>query len=160
MSTTEQTPDAETSKGYWTENSPGYLDIAVIVKSTGNNDNDGEKIRSIVLSSGYWYRTQCFEVEDAWGHVKTLLRECGRKLPMTPDQEYVYRLGNLSAQQVNQMYYLLKHKLTSGKIPFTISHSLSIDVTNTEKMPTSKAHRRLRRNKNRQIVENNVWKNI
>jgi hypothetical protein len=178
---------AEESKGYWTEGSSGYLDIAVIevydvaIKSSSESENSSTttlggasdvdtpliKSSAILLSSGYWYRVQHFELTDgtAWSWLKTLLRECGRKLPeplggAENDINVVYRIGNLSLQQVNQMYYLLKHSLTSAKVPFTLAHSLTMTAGTVAAPKPKKAHRRLRRNKNRQIIvePNFNWK--
>jgi hypothetical protein len=150
----------EASKGYWTDGHSGFLDIAVLADST-----DDENV-SIVLSSNHWYRVQMFDLDGqtcaiAWNYIKALLRECGRKLPFVSDeQQFIYRITNLCLQQVNQMYYLLKHSLTSGKISFTISHSLTFPYKKpTVVAPKPKQHRRLRRNKNREVISspNKNW---
>ena len=144
--------DAEQSKGYWSEHSTGYLDVAVsVVYADATCSLEAIQSSTILLSSNYWYRVQHFQLTDAsaWTWVKALLRDCGRKLPDLGDANaaFVYRISNLSLQQVNQMYYLLKHSLTSAKVPFILAHSLAMISANTITIPApkSKKNRRARR---------------
>lgn len=145
--------DGEQSKGYWSEHSTGYLDIAVsVLYADETRTLEAIQSSTILLSSNYWYRVQHFRLTDgtAWTWLKALLRECGRKLPELNNNEntaFVYRIGNLSLQQVNQMYYLLKHSLTSAKVPFLLAHSLVMIGNNTVTVPApkSKKNRRARR---------------
>lgn len=136
----------ENTKGYWTENPTGFIDFAVISQEDGP---------LIALGSKYWYRIQYFKLSEdcntaaAWNHVKALLKQCGRTLPVTEDTNNVYRVSNLSLQQANQMYYLLKHSLTSEGIEFSLQHSFSLDVASTLPAPVEqKKKRRKRPNKN------------
>ena len=138
----------ENTKGYWTEDPAGFLDFAVI------SDTDGPLI---VLSSKFWYRVQYFKLAQtcdtatAWTYVKTLLKQCGRTLPPVTANETgnVYRITNLSLQQANQMYYLLKHSLTSENVEFQLRHSFSLDAASTLPAPVElkKKNRRKRPNK-------------
>lgn len=154
MNETVDTPQAtqtEMAKGYWTDNSIGYLDVAVTMCTT-ENEQPKTISSTILLSSNYWYRVQRFTLNDdtAWMWVRALLRECGRTLPEPQSSGgYIYRISNLSLQQANQMYYLLKHSLTSAKIIFTLSHSLTFDANTTVAPPKQKKNRRLRRKGNR-----------
>lgn len=184
MEVTTTTIETEQAKGYWTEGSSGYLDIAVsvtysdsnVVVKTPNVATDASDVTidnnietsAIVLSSNYWYRVQHFKLTDdsAWSWIKTLLRECGRKLPTdclstSTTNAFIYRVGNLSLQQVNQMYYLLKHALTSAKVPFQIEHTLLMVSPNmiTIPAPKPKKNRRARRNKNAKPLNaaDDVW---
>jgi hypothetical protein len=149
---------AEQSKGYWSDNSAGYLDVAVSVEYA-NDTRDAIQTSTILLSSNYWYRVQHFRLTDgsAWNWLKALLRDCGRKLPeLAADvTAFVYRIGNLSLQQVNQMYYLLKHSLTSAKVTFTLAHSLTMinNHTITIPAPKSKKNRRAKRKTNTRPLE-------
>lgn len=136
----------ETTKGYWTENPTGFIDFAVISEADGP---------LIALSSKYWYRVQYFKLAEdsdtatAWNYVKRLLRECGRSLPALSSIEAVYRIGNLSLQQANQMYYLLKHSLTTEGIDYSLQYSFSLDAAGALPAPIEhKRKRRRRRNKN------------
>lgn len=151
-----QNNDVEASKGYWTNDTPGYLDIAVLASG------------AIVLSSCYWYRVQIFQLSleekeddkkptaECWNFVKALLRECGRKLPT--EWRGVYTLTNLSLQQTNQIYYLLKHNLTSSKVDFELHYGLFIDKSNTVVCPPKAKKRRLRNRKGKiTIPEDKAW---
>lgn len=162
--------DGEQSKGYWSEHSAGYLDVAVSVLYA-NDTLEAIQSSTILLSSNYWYRVQHFQLTDgsAWTWLKALLRECGRKLPDLNNDNaataFVYRIGNLSLQQVNQMYYLLKHSLTSAKVPFLLAHSLVMISNNTITVPApkSKKNRRARRKNAKPLddanaSEDNGWK--
>jgi len=143
--------DIEASKGYWTNDTPGYLDIAVLASG------------AIVLSSCFWYRVQIFQFDEdstksteCWNFVKALLRECGRKLP-TPEND-VYRLTNLSLQQTNQIYYLLKHNLTSSKVNFELHYTVFFDTTNAVICPPKAKKRRLRNRKGKiTIPKTQTW---
>lgn len=163
MSTDEQTlnhilkqdSDIEASKGYWTDNTNGYVDIAVLHSG------------AIALSSGHWYRVQKFQLPntndeqqtECWTFVKQLLKECGRKLPV-PSDDGVYRITNLSSQQANQMYYLLKHNLTSAKAEFELRYGLFIDGSETVKCPPMKKKRRLRSKRGKiSVPAVNEWQN-
>jgi hypothetical protein len=134
----------EDSKGYWTAESTGFINFAILSETEGP---------MIALASNHWYRIQYFqlqndfEAETAWTLVKNLLKQCGRTLPTASD-ENLYRLGNLSLPQANQMYYLLKHSLTSEGIEFALKHSFTLNALCTIPAPIDIKKKRKRRGKN------------
>lgn len=153
----------ESQKGYWTDGESRGLQICV----SNAVVSDGKKAAAssrISLSSAYWYRVQNFDLpetsaEDAWRVIRSTLKECGRTLVLhapplwdedpegdaedvTPIDGVHYEVPYLSAKQVDQIYYLLKHNLTTVKMRFNITHSISFDARKGVLAPSKRKRRR------------------
>ena len=160
-STTTLDKTAESKKGYWTDDEPRGLSVAIA--PLGDNN-----VR-ISLSSEYWYRVQHFDLSEitirqAWTKFNSVLKDCGRTLviyseppyngdEMKDTEEMVrpalmvrpavhYEVPYLSAKQVDQIYYLLKHSLTTAKTEFSIAHGLCFDTSKGVPIPSKKRKRR------------------
>lgn len=142
----------ESKKGYWTDDESRGISL-VVTHST--NNEAGSKIS---LSSEYWYRVQHFDLPEcqvakAWQVILDVAKACGRTLvPHTieendadaneleegevaePTIEY-YRISYLNPKQTDQLYYFLKHSLTTMGTPFVISHTFTFDTTNCVPAP-------------------------
>lgn len=118
--------------------------------------------------SEYWYRVQHFDlttcnVTNAWQIIQDVSEACGRSLvphvSANCDTVKYYRIAYLNAKQTDQIYYLLKHSLTTLGIVFTISHTFLVDTSQSVPFPnapeteTPTAARR-RRRKNRSGRQN------
>jgi hypothetical protein len=166
----------EAKKGYWTDDEARGISIRVSAI--------GEDTTRISVSSDYWYRVQHFDVDaascnstKAWQVIQTVMKECGRTLiPVTTDVtledestdeivEY-YNVAYLNTKQVDQLYYLLKHELTTANYPFVISHTFSFDTStecviappsvSTDASKTAKNRRRRKRANNKKIEDNKI----
>ena len=131
MATLDKTQ--ESKNGYWTDDEPRGITVAV-----GNTRVDGAC--RISLMSEYWWRVQHFTVSDCntgkvWGIVKQVMKDCGRSLvpyavgekdqeSETDDRPVYYSVPYLSNKQVDQLYYLLKHSLTTNRLDFALSHGV------------------------------------
>ena len=148
--TTANVTNAENEKGYWDEeNNAVGLFIAVY------NQGDAEEPSvSIALSSSHWYRVQYFNVTGcgsnrAWKILRGLMRECGRTLighAISDGEPFsYYEVPALSEKKVNQIYYLLKHRLTTEKLSFHISHGVIFNRNGIKAPPKRrrKKHRKL-----------------
>lgn len=158
----------ESRKGYWTDNESRGLYLSVTFT---------ENATRISLSSEYWYRTQHFDLkncgsDEAWRIIKSLMKECGRTLLShetneeegmsgdtedTIEQKY-YRVPYLSAKQVDQIYYLLKHSLTTENRDFAIAHSIFFDTSKGIAAPVKRKRRKKKNTSRRQ--EEVVWQEV
>lgn len=154
------TKNQESLKGYWTDDEARGISLLVTKR--------GEATTRISLSSEYWYRVQHFDVLDTevntvWKLIKELIiNECGRTLVPHVRKETVageeegeivekqtveyYRVSNLSAKQVDQLYYLLKHTLTKSGLTFALAHSFFGGMDTNHSIPVPKKRRRKKRN--------------
>ena len=168
----------EAKKGYWTDDEARGISIRVSAI--------GEDTTRISVSSDYWYRVQHFDVDaascnstKAWQVIQTVMKECGRTLiPITTEVTVVndednestteeiveyYNVAYLNTKQVDQLYYVLKHELTTAKYPFVISHTFSFDTSTecviappsvlTDASKTAKNRRRRKRANNKKIED-------
>ena len=143
----------ESKKGYWTDDENRGLSLNVTQLL-----NDDTRIS---LSSDHWYRVQHFDLSEtstteAWRIIKATMKECGRTLIVHPseDQESSvhYQVASLSAKQVDQIYYLLKHGLTTANVVFTITHSFMFDTSDGVAAPPKR-----RRRKKKTFSEEEGW---
>ncbi len=129
----------ESKKGYWSDDEPRGISLTVSETETGSR---------ISLSSEYWYRVQHFDLTDcdvngAWQIIQSVASECGRTLvphlEITDNEENAeyYRVAYLNPKQTDQLYYLLKHSLTTLGIEFVISHTLTFDKTGCVRAPVA-----------------------
>jgi hypothetical protein len=149
----------ESRKGYWTNDEPRGIAVRIVALD--------EKAVRISLSSEHWYRVQHFDIEgspnSAWRLLIDVIgKQCGRSLKVVhaegtanaaaPTVDY-YQVGNLNAKQVDQLYYLLKHTLTTAGVSFSIAHSFTFNtsvpgipfLSETSNVAGSKRNRRKRR---------------
>lgn len=122
----------EAKKGYWTNDEHRGFSIVV---SPGYE----EQTTRISITSEYWYRVQHFDIvcdpDRAWKLVNDAMSQCGRTLipaiTSTTDGAVItnYTVAYLNAKQVDQIYYLLKHSLTTANLQFSISHTLGFDTS-------------------------------
>ena len=163
-STTTLDKTLESKKGYWTDDEPRGLSVAIVPF--------GESEVRISLSSEYWYRVQHFDLSEitirqAWNKFNSVLRDCGRTLVIHTNEDNEmsetecserpavhYEVPYLSAKQVDQIYYLLKHSLTTAKTDFSIAHGLCFDTTKGVAIPSKKRKRR----KKKMIVQQ--WQTV
>lgn len=68
---------------------------------------------------------------------------------VTPAPGVHYEVPYLSAKQVDQIYYLLKHNLTTEKVGFSISHSIRFDSSKGTLAPSKRRRRRKKKVANR-----------
>jgi len=171
----------ESKKGYWTDEEPRGLMLNVT--PTGET-SARISLSSDYWYRVQHFTLPDSSTDDAWKVIKTVMKECGRSLVLhappttektektenqeeqedkSPDHSETkkeapvavhYSTPYLSAKQVDQIYYLLKHALTTAKIPFVISHSLLFDTSNGIAAPPK---RRRRRKRNIAAHTANAW---
>lgn len=161
--------EMESKKGYWTDGEARGLSIAVIADETGTrislSSGHWYRVQHFELCAT--------SSTDAWRILKTTIKDCGRTLvaatqgeaddhsetenegelldlgehPLleTKANNRYYEIAHLSAKQVDQIYYLIKHALTTANAPFVISHSLRFDTTHATAAPGKRRRRRKKR---------------
>ena len=159
--------DVEAKKGYWTDDES--RGISLYVTATGE-DTARISLSSEYWYRVQHFDLSDSSVEDAWKVIKALMKECGRSLVLhaapiapvttTPEDEgeneseieeepdavepapVHYCAPYLSVKQVDQIYYLLKHALTTAKVNFVISHTIRFDTSCGVAAPPKRRRRR------------------
>lgn len=149
--------------GYWTGDEARGLRVSVHQDATSG-------ATTIQLGSAYWYRVTRFVLARstphvAWRILRMVAGECKREWQRengehakqseqttqakqspneahTHEKEAVYRMRNLSSDQVKQIYYLVKHSLTREGVSFELHHSLRFHPTGGLPMPPRRKRKR------------------
>jgi hypothetical protein len=171
----------ESKKGYWVDDEPRGLLISV----QGCDDEARISLSSDYWYRVQHFSLPQSSTDDAWKVIRSVMRECGRTLVLHApieeedtkekdeeeehndqdnDQEeddttstpVHYSVPYLGPKQVDQIYYLIKHALTTAQMKYSISHSIRFDTSRGIAAPP----KRRRRRKKKSRPQTPAWQTI